>query len=127
MNLQEWSKSDLDYGRRLLNSGWEGALSGSEECLHGEPLAPFLGNSARNAVSIAALGACLGLFGSLLGKRKSAIKAVALGVSGGLIGFSVGLAWESRQLGASAVSGAWKNVSKVRDERWFEKNPIDYA
>ena len=127
MNLQEWSKSDLDYGRRLINSGWDGARSGSEEFLGGEPLGPFISDSARSAVGMAALGACLGLLASCLGKRRSASRAVVLGVSGGLIGFGVGVLWESRQLGASAVSGAWKNVTKVRDEHWFEKNPIDYA
>jgi hypothetical protein len=46
---------------------------------------------------------------------------------GGALGFGVGVAWESRRLTTSVASGAAKSISKVRDEHWLEKNPIDYA
>jgi hypothetical protein len=35
--------------------------------------------------------------------------------------------WESRLLAASVAGGALSRIDKVRDEHWFEKNPIDYA
>jgi hypothetical protein len=128
MNLREWSKSDFDYGRKLLNSGLEGARSGREAFLDEKPLTPFSNGSARNALSVAAVGACIGLLGSYLGNRhKSASRALAFGIFGGAIGFGVGIAWGNRRLGASVVSGAWKNIGRARDEHWLERNPIDYA
>jgi hypothetical protein len=128
MNSREGAKSDLDYGRKLLNSGLEGARSGGEEFLQGKPLIPFLEKSARNAVSIAAVGACIGLLGSYLGNRRRSVgKAFAFGICGGAIGFGLGVAWGGRRLGASVVTGAWKNIGRTRDEHWIEENPIDYA
>jgi hypothetical protein len=49
------------------------------------------------------------------------------GLLGGVIGFGAGVAWESRRLTASAACGALRNISKVRDEHWLERHPIDYA
>jgi len=128
MNLCEWSKADFDYGCKLLNSGLEGARSGREAFLDGKPLNPVLNESARNALSVAAVGACVGLLGSYLGNRhRSASRACAFGILGGTIGFGAGVAWGNRRLGASVVSGAWKNIGRARDEHWLERNPIDYA
>jgi hypothetical protein len=128
MNLREWSKSEIDYSRKLLNSGLEGARSGRKAFLHGEPLTPVLNESARNALSVAAAGACIGLLGSYLGNRhKSASRAFAFGVFGGAVGFGVGVAWGNRRLEATVFSGAWKNIGRARDEHWLERNPIDYA
>ena len=94
--------------------------------MHGEPLAPFLGESLRDAWKPAVLGACLGLLSSIP-TRRSAARAVACGLIGGAIGFSAGVAWKSRRLSASVVSGAVKNIRKVRNEHWLETHPIDYA
>jgi hypothetical protein len=41
---------------------------------------------------------------------------------GGLIGF-----WQSRSLIESAASGALRSISKGRNQRPLERNPIDYA
>ena len=60
MDLREWSTSSADYGRRLLDSGIEGARSGQEAFLNGKPLTPFLGESVRSALKPLALGACIG-------------------------------------------------------------------
>jgi len=48
-------------------------------------------------------------------------------VAGGAIGFGLGIAWNCRHLTASIADGALRNVGKVRDERWLERHPIDYA
>jgi hypothetical protein len=128
MNLQEWSKSNADYGRKLLDSGLEGARSGREAFLHGGAVGPFLGKSVRNALKPAVFGVCLGVVGSSSGNyHKSASRAVAYGVLGGAIGFGLGVAWQSRRLAASVASSAFGNIRRVRDEHWLEKNPIDYA
>ncbi len=128
MNLTEWSKSSVDYGQRLVNSALEGAREGEEEFLKEDSLSPLLTASARHALVPALIGAYFGAFGgSLAQRRRSTSKAVAFGLLGGAIGFSAALAWESRQISASVASGAWKRVQQTRDERWFEKHPIDYA
>jgi hypothetical protein len=128
MDLCKWSKSNADYGRRLFNSGVEGARSGREEFLDGESLTPFFSESVRSALVPAAFGACIGVLGSYPGYRqKSIARALAFGLLGGAIGLGAGLAWESRRLTASVAGSALKNIGRVRDERWLTKHPIDYA
>jgi len=127
MALRKWSKSNLDYGRKVLNSGLEGARSGREAFLKGSPLTLFLSESARNAWEPAAIGACIGLVGSYPGNPPSIRRAFGYGILGGAIGFGAGIAWESRHLTASVARGALRNVDRVRDEHWFEAHPIDYA
>ncbi len=128
MDLREWSKSNAEYGGKLVSSGIEGARSGGEKFLNGEPLNPFLGESVRSAWRPAALGACLGVLGSCPGSRQRSLgKTLALGFLGGAIGFSAGVLWENRRLVASAAGGAFRNIGKVRDEQWLIRNPINYA
>jgi hypothetical protein len=123
MGLRKWSESEIDYGRKVLISGLEGARSGREAFLNGRSLAPFLSESVRKAMKPAAIGACIGALGSFPGNRQT----LAFGFLGAAIGFGAGLVWESRSLAASVASGAWNKISRVRDEHWFEKHPIDYA
>jgi hypothetical protein len=128
MKVREWSKSEIDYGRKLLNSGLEGARSGREEFLHGESLAPFLDKSVPSALGYAVAGGCIGLLGSYLQNRhQRPSKTFAFGILGGAIGLCVGVVWGNRRLEASVVSAAWKNMGRTRDEHWLERNPIDYA
>ena len=128
MNVREWSKSSVDYGRKLVDSAVEGARTGEDRFLQDAPLVPYLQKSARQALGPAALGACLGAVGGYLGnRRRSAGRALAGGLLGGAIGFCAGMIWENRDFTASVCSAAWKSIGRTRDEHWFEKNPIDYA
>ena len=128
MHLREWSKSSADYGRKLFDSGIEGARSGRETFLNGESLTPFLGESVRSALKPAAIGACIGVLGSYPGYRQKSIgRVLAYGLLGGAIGLGLGVAWKSRGFTASVADGALKNIGRVRDEHWLEKHPIDYA
>ena len=56
MHVAEWSKSEVEYGRRVLNSGLEGGRSGQEAFLHGRPVSPFFRDSFRKAIKPAVLG-----------------------------------------------------------------------
>lgn len=128
MDLREWSKSNLEYGRKVLSSGFEGARSGREDFLNGRSFTPFLSDSFRHSWKPAVIGACLGLLGSYRGNRNSsASRAAAYGVLGGAIGVTAAVAWENRRLAASVARGAHRRIDQVRDEHWLEKNPIDYA
>lgn len=127
MGLRKWSKTEAEYGRRVLDSGLEGARSGREAFLNGRPLTPFLGESVRKALKPTALGAFLGVLGSYPANHRSIGRVLAFGLLGGAIGFGAGVAWESRRLTESVMSGALRNIGRVRDEHWLERNPIDYA
>lgn len=128
MNLCRWSKSNADYGRRLVRSGLEGVRSAREEFLSEESLAPTFAESLRSALAPAVIGACIGVLGGVPASRnKSVGRALGFGLLGGALGLSAGLAWESRRLTVSAVGSALKNISRVRDEQWLIKHPINYA
>jgi len=128
MELRNWSKSEVEYGRKVLNSGLAGARSGREAFLNGRPLTPFLSRAVRNASRPAAAGAILGVLGSYPGDRhRSANRALAFAILGGAIGLGVSVVWQSRRFTASVASGVLKNIGRVRDEHWLERHPIDYA
>lgn len=128
MVFSNWSRSEFEYGRRLLNSGLEGAQSGREAFLNGRSLTPFLTEAARNSLKPASVGACVGILSAYRGnEHRSISRILGFGFLGSLIGFASGVAWESRDLAASIAANALTNIDKARDERWLEKNPIDYA
>jgi len=127
MSLPILTRSNLDYTRKLVHSAVEGAQRGEEDFLQGEPLTEFLGTSVRSALRPAAIGVFLGIVGGCSESNRKSAKALAYGILGGGIGFSVGLVWESRRLVVSIANCARRKVDKVRDEHWFERNPIDYA
>lgn len=128
MDLREWSKTNADYGRRLLDSGLAGARSGQRAFLQGESLAPFLNESVQTALKPAVLGACIGVLSSYPGYRqKSMARTLAFGLVGCVIGLGVGVVWKSRRLAAGVAGSALRNIGRVRDEHWLIKHPIDYA
>lgn len=128
MDLREWSKSELEYGRKILDSSLKGVRTGEEEFLNGKALNRFLNESALHALKPAALGACLGMLGSRLGNERSSIsRMLLLGLVGGALGFGAGVLWKTRRLTASAAREALQNSHTVRDEHWVEKHPIAYA
>jgi hypothetical protein len=128
MDVAEWSKSEVEYGRRVLNSGLEGVRSGQDAFLHGRPIAPFLRESLRKAWLPAAVGGYVGMLaGCSKQGNRSAAKMFASGLFGGLIGLTVGVVWQTRFLATSVAGNAIARIDKVRDEHWLERNPIDYA
>lgn len=127
MVSSNWSRSELEYGRKILNSGLQGARSGRDAFLSGRSLTPFLSDAARNALKPAVVGACVGILSGYRGDGHNLGKILGLGFLGSLIGFASGVVWESRDLTASVAANALTNIDKVRDERWLQKHPIDYA
>jgi hypothetical protein len=128
MELRNWSKSEFEYGQRILNSALDGARGGREAFLNGRSLTPFLGEGIRNALKPAVVGACIGVLGSYPGDRHRSIgRALAFGFAGWAIGLGAGVAWETRVLTACVTSNALRNIGRMRDEHWLERNPIDYA
>jgi hypothetical protein len=126
MTLPIWTKSNIEYTRKLVHSAMEGVQGGEEDFLNGEPLNEFVGSSIRSALRPAAIGTVLGILGGYSDRRRLT-KALGYGILGGTLGFGVGFLWESRRMLMSIGNGARKKVDQVRDEHWLEKNPIDYA
>ena len=128
MELSQWSKSEVEYGKKLMHAGLGGARSGEQEFLRGGSLSPYIRNAAMKSLIPALCGSLLGLFSGTVCRRRISPSRVAIfGLVGGIVGFAVGLSWESRDLSTSVANRALKDIGKVRDEHWFEKNPIDYA
>jgi len=128
MTLYQWSKSEVEYGRKVLDSGLEGARSGRKTFLDGKPSTLFSGEAVGHALRCASFGACAGMLTSFSGsKRRSAGRGLGFALLGGALGLASGLIWQSRRLTTSVVAGAVKGMSKVRDERWLERHPINYA
>jgi hypothetical protein len=127
MGLGTWSRSEVQYGRRILDSGLKGVRSGQESFLKGARLSEFLGASSRSACPSVVLGACLGVLASRPRKNRSLRRSLAFGIVSGAIGFTAAFAWKSRGLAASAVRDAARNIHVVRDERWMQKHSIAYA
>lgn len=91
----------------------------------GRAFAPVLKNQVWAATAI---GGAIGAVSALLGRRRrSAYGTVLGGVVGGTIGFGGGIAWTSRDFTGAVARNAIRKVSVVRDARWLERNPIDYA
>jgi hypothetical protein len=125
MNILEWSKSEVAYGRKLVDSAVEGARHGEGEFLRDESLSNYLEGSALDAMVPTMLVACLGWFGGY--SWRSHRRALTCAFLGGAIGFGASMLWENRKLTASVAASAWKSINKTRDAHWFEKNPINYA
>ncbi len=128
MTIRDSFKENMEYGRKLVASGLQGAQEGGREGLQGESLPKVVLESAKDSWALVVIGAGLGVLGSYLAnKRKLSPQAVLFGALGGALGFSVGMSWGTRHVTGSAARGAMRKINAARDEHWLENNPIDYA
>jgi hypothetical protein len=84
-------------------------------------------------VAPAVMGLCVAALGARLSgrhsnrKRKPLGRTLAYGLLGGAIGFGAGVTWKAQGLAASIARRSFENTRPVRDQRWLERNPINYA
>jgi hypothetical protein len=117
-------KSEFTYLGHLIEAGWNGVLSSRGE--PGNRVFPRL--LACYLLAPTALGAGVGALSvSLRNNRRSGNRWAAAGLLGSLAGFSAAMAWSSRRVAAPAARNAMRNINTVRDARWLETHPIDYA
>jgi hypothetical protein len=113
--------SDVSYVMSLVQAGMDGI--GSARRLTPRPpvgIAPLW--------RPAAVGAMIGASAVSLKKDRNPGYGAALGgLMGGVLGISCAVAWTSRGFTAALARGAARRIGRVRDARWLEKNPIDYA
>lgn len=122
MNTPGWLRSDVTYIRHLAEAGVNGVTS-----VWNAPRDRTITSDTRNAVWLATVaGGFVGGISALLIRRRKSGYRTAFGVLvGGATGF--GVAWKSRGLTTAIGRNVMRKVNAVRDERWLEKNPIDYA
>lgn len=129
MKIGDWLKSEVEYGRDLADSGWQGARSAYDSTLQGEQVGTVLSRSARASWAPTVMGASVGALCALLAyRRKPNPTAIAvMGTVGGFVGFTAGVAWETRQLSSGIARGAMRNIGRTRDSHWLDKHPIDFG
>lgn len=129
MKIGDWLKSEVDYGRDLAGSGWQGARTARDSMLQGERVGALVGRSVRASWAPTVMGAGLGALCALLAQRRKPNTGalVAMGVVGGVVGFTAGVAWETRQLSSGMARGAMRKIGSARDTHWLGKHPINFG
>ena len=133
MSLLQWPGSSIEYVRKLAHFGLEGATLGRDEFLQGAPVAPFVAEAARQSLAPAAVGLFLGTLGGRLRRNglscspQPGCRALAFGLVGELIGFAAGLIWNTQGLAFNVTRRGIEYSRPLRDERWLERHPINYA
>ncbi len=121
------STTRLAYGRKLMSAGISGVRSGHQS-FDPQRASALINSSAEESLKLAAVGACLGMLPAIMMRRPSRGKsAVVFGALGGALGFCAGFSWKTRKLSSSLAHSAIHEMQRVKDERWLETNPIDYA
>ncbi|QOY88628.1 hypothetical protein [Paludibaculum fermentans] len=128
MKLGSWVKSNIEYGRDLVESGLEGASTVRKASFRDDEIAGEFSRAAEESLLPTLLGICIGAAaGYITDDRKSKRGALIGGVVGGAIGFTGGLAWGSRRVTGALAGGAIKKINAARDEHWLEKHPVVYG
>ena len=113
MEPHTWSKSEFEYGRKVLHSALEGARRGEEAFLKGRSLTPFL-SEGFECLEAAAVGACIG---RLLSAQETSpqpllVKRWCSACWAGRLDWG-GLAWKTRRLASASrarLSEYWQST-----------------
>ena len=121
MKVPQARTSDVHYVVNLFQAGMDGVVSARK----GADMRPVW---TRPAWAPAAIGAVVGATTASLTKNRRSGYGVAVGgLVGSVVGLGCGVAWASRGFTGALARGAIRKMNTVRDARWLEKNPIDYA
>lgn len=124
MKISPSLQSEINYSRKLFEAGFDASDAGTSSSV----LRREFARSARSSWLPVAIGAAVGLLAvHFARKSKSGTGSVVGALVGGAIGFGGAVAWNSRDVTSEMLRKAGRNISAVRDERWLEKHPIDYA
>jgi hypothetical protein len=124
MSIASHMTSDIAYSKNLIVAGLDGIASVRNET-QGGAFTPALKDAAWAPT---ALGAAIGALSTCFDKDRRSMSRAAIGcLLGGALGFGGGAAWASRRFTGTAAKRALRSVNSVRDARWLERNPINYA
>lgn len=128
MSVSESIKSNLAYGKEIVESGFEGAREARKTALDSQETMDMVTEAAQESWQAAALGAMVGaIFGVLADDRKPVRGVIAGGLLGMAAGFAGSFAWKTRPLSGAMARGAGKRIGAVRDEHWLAENPVNYG
>ena len=117
-------KSDIIYIGYLTRAVLEGITS-APEVTACRAFTPVLTAAVWTPMAI---GAAIGVWSARLSRKNRPAYWVAVGgLLGSALGFSASIAWTSRDFTGAVARSTIQKVNSVRDARWLEKNPIDYA
>ena len=115
--------SDIAYFRNLVRAGLNGITSARNE-----RSGVFTPRWKAAAWTPALVGAAVGALSTCFDKDRRSVQRAAMGgLVGSALGFGGGVAWASRGFTGTAARHAIRSVNHVRDARWLERNPINYA
>jgi hypothetical protein len=128
MDLRIWSKPEIESCGKILSSDCDEARADREEFLQSRIIAEFMGESARNGLRTAGIGAGLGILSSLAGNRRKSIgRTLGFSLLGGAVGLAASMAWKSRHLITSVNEEAASDLGRIADEQWMKEHFIAYA
>ncbi len=117
-------ESDVAYLKNLVCAGLDGIASTRQEWDGGV----FTSATKAAVWAPAAIGAALGILSTRqIRNRRSASRMARSGLVGGALAFGAAVAWASRRFTGTAVRSGLRNVNVLRDARWLERHPINYA
>jgi len=124
MNNVQSLGSNLAYYRELAAASIDGIAAARREIETGI----FKGPLPSLVWAPAAVGGVIGALGAGMTRRRNPTFKTALGsLAGTLVGFGAGLACASAPLLRPVTRTSVRRINAIRDARWLEKNPIDYA
>lgn len=128
MSISEKIKTNLAYGKELIESGIEGASDARSSMLASEDRTDLVQAAAQESWQSATIGAMVGaLAGVLSDDRKPTRGVIFGGLLGAAVGFAGSFAWKTRPLTSAMAHGAGKRISRARDQHWLADHPINYG
>ncbi|MBA3973724.1 MAG: hypothetical protein C0504_05830 [Candidatus Solibacter sp.] len=128
MSVSESIKSNLAYGKEIVESGMEGAAEARKAALESAGNADMVTAAAQGSWQAAALGAMVGaILGVVADDRKPVRGVIAGGLLGLAAGFAGSFAWKTRPLTGAMAREAGRRIGAVRDGRWLAENPVNYG
>ncbi len=129
MKIGDWLKSEVEYGRDLAGSGWQGARSAADSIFQDEHVGSVISRSARASWAPTVVGAGVGALCAFVAQHRKPrpVALVVMGVVGGFVGFSAAVAWETRDISSGIARGALRKIGNTRDSHWLGKHPINFG
>ncbi|MBE0657385.1 MAG: hypothetical protein IH602_06820 [Bryobacteraceae bacterium] len=128
MSVSETIKTNLSYGKEIVESGIEGAAEARKTALESAENADMVTAAAQESWQAAALGAMVGaILGVVADDRKPVRGVIAGGLLGLAAGFAGSFAWKTRPLTGAMAREAGRRIGAVRDEHWLAENPVNYG
>ena len=128
MSISERIKTNLAYGKELVESGLQGAKEGRKSVQASARQRAIVRVAAQQAWQAATLGAVAGaLFGVLTDDRKPVRGVIAGSLLGAVLGFGGSFVWKTRPLTSAMAHGAGKRIGRARDKHWLTGHPVNYG